>query len=167
VEVHLPASDFRSLVVGADELVPVSVAGHDGRPLHELPGTRDHPAHYLAYAETSAIGRAVDKMLSRREEASHLEKVFVSHLAAVLESMVRDGRGLAWLPASQVRDDLAAGRLALAGDDSWTIPIEIRLYRSVHALPSKSEEFWKAAVAMQRNGDGEPESEVEAKSASR
>jgi DNA-binding transcriptional LysR family regulator len=147
VEIGLPANDFRSVVVGVDRLVPVSALGTDGRALHRLPGTRQDPVHYLAYAETSAIGRAVDKMLSRREEPSHLEKVFVSHLAAVLESMVRDGRGLAWLPASQVKEDLASGRLALAGDDSWSIPIEIRLYRSTDALPPKSEEFWSAVVS--------------------
>jgi DNA-binding transcriptional LysR family regulator len=147
VEVGLPANDFRSVVVGVDRLLPVSALGTDGQALHRLPGTRQDPVHYLAYAETSAIGRAVDKMLSRREEPSHLEKVFVSHLAAVLESMVRDGRGLAWLPASQVKEDLASGRLALAGDDSWSIPIEVRLYRSTDALPPKSEEFWSAVVS--------------------
>jgi DNA-binding transcriptional LysR family regulator len=153
VDFHLPPGDFRSICVGVDELLPVSAADAEGRPTHCLPGSRLRPAHYLAYAETSAIGRAVENMLARREQPSWLERVFVSHLAAVLESMVRDGRGLAWLPASQVRDDLASGRMALAGDASWSIPIEIRLYRPVDALPPKSEEFWNAVVAMQAQGE--------------
>lgn len=147
VDLHLPANDFRSVVVGVDRLVPVSATDDRGRALHALPGTRQQPAHYLAYAETSAIGRAVEKMLAGRSEPAHLEQVFVSHLAAVLESMVRDGRGLAWLPASQVTDDLASGRLVLAGDESWALPIEIRLYRSNDALPPRSEEFWSAVVS--------------------
>lgn len=142
VELNLPPGEFLSIVVGVDRLVPVSAIGADGQPLHRLPGSRQNPTHYLAYAETSAIGRAVDKMLVRHAEQAQLERVFVSHLAAVLESMVRDGRGLAWLPVSQVKDDLASGRLALAGDSSWEIPIEIRLYRGNDPLPPRSEEFW-------------------------
>jgi LysR family transcriptional regulator, hypochlorite-specific transcription factor HypT len=157
VELNLPANDFRSIVVGVDRLVAVSAAEADGRAAHTLPGTRERPAHYLAYAETSAIGRAVEKMLARRADPAHLEQVFVSHLAAVLESMVRDGRGLAWLPASQVKDALASGRLVPAGDDSWSIPIEIRLYRSNDALPPKSEAFW-SAVAAEAQDAGEARS---------
>lgn len=158
VELSLPASDFTSIVVGVDRLLPVSAPGPGGAPAHALPGTRERPAHYLAYAETSAIGRAVERMLARRPDAAQLEQVFVSHLAAVLESMVRVGRGLAWLPESQIRDDLAAGRIVLAGDDSWNLPVEIRLYRSKDMLPPKSEEFWAAVCE---------ESGHEAKTASR
>ncbi|HSQ82507.1 MAG TPA: LysR family transcriptional regulator [Casimicrobiaceae bacterium] len=158
VEINLPPNDFRSVVVGVDRLLPVSAANPDGTPMHPLPGTRERPAHYLAYAETSAIGRATEKMLARRTEPAHLERVFVSHLAAVLESMTRSGRGMAWLLASQIEDDLASGRLVPAGDDSWSIPVEIRLYRSNDALPPKSEEFWSAVTSP---GEGE------AKSASR
>lgn len=161
VDLRLPANEFRSIVVGEDRLLPVSAPDANGRPAHALPGTREHPTHYLAYAETSAIGRAVEDMLARRVDPPHLERVFVSHLAAVLESMVRTGRGLAWLPANQIKDDLACGRLVVAGDDRWAIPIEIRLYRSNDGLPPKSEELW-AAVAPEEAGAGS-----EAKSALR
>lgn len=145
LDLGLPADGFTSVVVGTDHLLPVSVPDGDGRPLHQLPGSRGRPAHYLAYAPSSAIGRAVSHLLEHRVPRPHLEQVFVSHLAAVLESMVRAGRGLAWLPESQVREDLAAGRLAIAGDESWHVPLEIRLYRSRDCLPPKSEEFWSAA----------------------
>jgi DNA-binding transcriptional LysR family regulator len=107
-----------------------------------LPGSRERPVHFLAYAETSAIGRAVESMLSHRGDPAHLERVFVSHLAAVLESMVREGRGLAWLPESQVRADLREGRLVPAGEEAWAIPVEIRLFRPRDPLPPKPEEFW-------------------------
>jgi DNA-binding transcriptional LysR family regulator len=142
VEFNLPASDFTSISVGDDRLVPVSAPGPRGEPLHLLPGRRDQPIRLLAYAETSAIGRAVENMLARRSDPAHFERVFVSRLAAVLESMARQGHGLAWLPESQVIDDLNGGRLVLAGDETWVIPIEIRLFRSNEPLPPKSEEFW-------------------------
>jgi DNA-binding transcriptional LysR family regulator len=142
VEVRLPAQDFRSIVVGTDRLVPVSAPDAAGRPLHALPGTRERPTAYLAYADTSVIGRAVERMLARRPDPPWLEPVFVSHLAAVLESMARSGRGLAWLPASQIEADLMAGRFLPAGDERWAVPVEIRLYRPNDALPPKAEEFW-------------------------
>ena len=152
VDLHLPPNDFSSIVVGGDRLLPVSTPHEKGGVAHALPGTREQPAHYLAYAETSAIGRAVHHMLEQRPVRPQLEQVFVSHLAAVLESMVRAGRGLAWLPESQVKDDLSAGRLVVAGDESWTVPVEFRLFRPAHSLPPKSEEFWAAVVALEADG---------------
>jgi len=142
VEVPLPAQDFRSIVVGTDRLLPVSAPDAGGRARHALPGSRECPTPYLAYGDTSVIGRAVERMLARRADPAWLEPVFVSHLAAVLESMARSGRGLAWLPASQIETDLAAGRLVPAGDERWTVAVEIRLYRPNDPLPPKAEEFW-------------------------
>jgi DNA-binding transcriptional LysR family regulator len=146
VELNLPASDFTSIVVGDDRVLPVSAPGPDGEPLHLLPGRRERPVRFLAYAETSAIGRAVEKMLARRSGPARLERVFVSHLAAVLQSMAREGRGLAWLPENQVIDDLNGGRLVPAGDETWVIPIEIRLFRANEPLPPKCEEFWSHVI---------------------
>lgn len=149
VDLHLPADTFASIVVGSDRLLPVTVPDAHGQPMHALPGTRQHPAHYLAYAGTSAIGRAVEHLLEHCADKPQLEQVFVSHLAAVLESMVRAGRGLAWLPESQVKDDLRLGHLVVAGDERWVVPVEIRLFRPKDGLPPKSEEFWAAVVASQ------------------
>lgn len=149
VDLHLPADTFDSIAVGSDRLLPVSVPDEQGHPVHALPGTRSHPAHYLAYAGTSAIGRAVDHLLGHRAHKPHLEQVFVSHLAAVLDSMVRGGRGLAWLPESQVKEDLSKGTLVVAGDEQWVVPVEIRLFRPKDSLPPKSEAFWAAVVASQ------------------
>lgn len=146
VDLNLPATDFDSIVVGTDRLLPVCASDARGEPLHLLPGHRDRPVHVLAYAETSAIGRAVQKMLERRPDPAYLECVFVSHLAAVLASVAREGRGLAWLPESQVAEDLQSGRLVPAGDETWLIPIEIRLFRSHDPLPPKSEEFWSRVM---------------------
>lgn len=154
LDLRLPSDGFTSIVVGTDRLLPVSLPGEDGQPLHQLPGSRQRPAHYMAYAPSSAIGQAVTHLLEHRGPKLHLEQVFVSHLAAVLESMVRAGRGLAWLPESQVREDLASGRLAIAGDESWHVPLEIRLYRPQEPLPPKSEEFW-AAAREAANASGE------------
>lgn len=147
VDLRLPVDSFTSISVGTDQLIPVSIADETGPPVHKLPGSKGHSSAYLAYAGTSAIGRAVSHLLETRTDKAHLEEVFVSHLAAVLESMVRAGRGLAWLPLSHISEDLQQGRLVPAGDSSWIVPLDIRLYRSKDGLPPKSEEFWSAAQA--------------------
>ena len=145
VELGLPPDEFSSIIVGQDLVIPVSAPGDDGQALHSLEGAVKS-VRYLAYAETSAIGRAVDKMLAHRPASLHMERVFVSPLAAVLESMARAGRGLAWLPQSQVADDLASGKLLAVGGPQWTIPVEIRLFRPNDKLPSRSEKFWSLLV---------------------
>jgi hypothetical protein len=90
--------------------------------------------HYLAYSETSAIGRAVEHMLTHRV-TGHLDRVFVSHLAAVLKTMSGSGRGMAWLPESNIREELEKGALVPAGDAQMVhVPVEIRLFRSREPL---------------------------------
>ncbi len=144
IEINLPPVHFTSKVVGADRLLPVSLADDSGQPIDRLPGAEDDPVHYLAYAETSAIGRAVENMLAHAVTPIHLRRVFVSHLAGVLKSMIRDGRGLAWLPETNVSGELGAGGLVLAGGDEWVVPVEVSLFRSREPLPSMAEEFWAA-----------------------
>lgn len=152
VDLQLPADTFSSISVGKDRLVPVSVPDESGAPVHTLGGQRERPAHYLAYANTSAIGRAVDDLLEHCPNKPHLERVFVSDLAAVLLSMVRAGRGLAWLPESDIVDDLDRGALVMAGDARWVVPVEIGLFRLKEGLPHKAEEFWADVVTSQAAG---------------
>jgi DNA-binding transcriptional LysR family regulator len=78
-------------------------------------------------------------------EAPGREVVFTAHLATVLRSLALEGRGLAFLPASLVREDLAAGRLVAAGGARWPIALSVRLYRARGPLSPTAERFWAAA----------------------
>jgi DNA-binding transcriptional LysR family regulator len=142
VEMNLPPMHFTSKLVGTDRLLPVTLPDSAGSPLDKLPGTEDEPVHYLAYTETSAIGQAVEHMINNVEEPVYLDKVFVSQLAAVLKTLSREGRGMAWLPESNISDELASGSLVLAGGEKWFIPVEIRIFRSRERLPAMAEELW-------------------------
>ncbi|RWB74549.1 MAG: LysR family transcriptional regulator [Mesorhizobium sp.] len=142
VEMNLPPMHFTSKLVGTDRLLPVTLPDSAGSPLDKLPGTEDEPIHYLAYTETSAIGQAVEHMINNVEEPVYLDKVFVSQLAAVLKTLSREGRGMAWLPESNISDELASGSLVLAGGEKWFIPVEIRIFRSRERLPAMAEELW-------------------------
>jgi DNA-binding transcriptional LysR family regulator len=56
-------------------------------------------------------------------------------------------RGIAWLPATLVGDDIAAGRLAVAAADDWRIRLEVRLYREKANVGAAAERFWEAVSA--------------------
>lgn len=148
----LPAEHFVGKVVLRDRLVPVTLPDSAGQPIDKLPGTEEEPVHYLAYSETSAIGRVVERLIAEMDEPVHLTRVFVSHMAAVLKPMSTEGRGTAWLPESHIRKDLDEGTLVLAGGDKWFIPIDIRLIRSRDPLPTASEEFW-ALIDAEEDSD--------------
>jgi len=154
IAMNLPAEHFVGKVVLRDQLVPVTLPDSSGQPIDRLPGTEDEPVHYLAYTETSAIGRAVEQLIANMDEPVHLNRVFVSHMAAVLKPMSSEGRGTAWLPESHIRKDLDEGSLVLAGGEKWFIPIDIRLIRSRDPLPMASEEFWSLIETEEDSGWG-------------
>jgi DNA-binding transcriptional LysR family regulator len=71
--------------------------------------------------------------------------VFTAHHAVLLKTMAMEGRGVAWLPASLIAPELASGALTRAGDDRWTVPIEVRLFRPRAALSETAEALWRVA----------------------
>lgn len=143
VEMQLPEDRFTSIAVGEDRLMPVSAPDAEGRPIHRLPGSKEQRVDYLAYVGSAASGRAVDFLLKNHDRAPVLQRVFDSHLAGVLKSMAMQGRGVAWLPESEILPELETGALVLAGEESYIIPSEIRLFRSLEPLPRAAEEFWQ------------------------
>lgn len=133
---------FSSLAVGEDVLIPVSAADGAGAPRFALPGSIERPVPYVAYTKASGMGRIIEASRSLNGPAAWLAPAFSAHVATVIALMTRAGRGVAWLPISLVRDDLRRGILVRAGDESWDIPIEIRLYRHRARQSPKAEEFW-------------------------
>lgn len=140
----LDADAWRSARVGADSLVPVTQPDAHGRPRHDLSA---RGAAVLHYTDESGLGRILRAVLGRRLERSSPQTAFTAHAASVLRTMALDGRGLAWLPETLVRDDLALGRLVPAAGDDWRVPLEIRLYREREPLGKVAEAFWRGALA--------------------
>ena len=138
---RLEIGQFKSIVVGTDTLVPLSAPDGDGKPHWSLQG--GEPVPYLAYSAQSGLGRIVASH-SGSDRAFLLETIFTSHLAATLLSMARAGDGLAWLPRTLAEEDIAAGLLVEAGNQQFTIPIEIRLFRPVARQRQAVEAVWSA-----------------------
>jgi DNA-binding transcriptional LysR family regulator len=141
----LHADGFPSLKVGADVLVPVSVPGADGQPVHKLQGG-DTPVSLLTYSDESGLGRILRETRQEALEKTPTHTVFTAHLASVLKTMVMDARGMAWIPYSLVADEIGDGRLVAAASDEWRIDLEIRIFRSRGAMGKAAEALW-AAVA--------------------
>jgi DNA-binding transcriptional LysR family regulator len=136
---------YRSLFLGSDELIPVSAAAKNGQPVRRLcDASKSAPLLLLDYSDESGLGgilRAVHGPALGRLPVQH---VFTAHLASVLRTMVLDNRGVAWLPATLVSEDIPSGRLAVAASEDWCIRLEIRLYRDRTPLGPAGERFWEA-----------------------
>lgn len=141
----LVPQQFRSLQVGQDTLVPISVPVTAGgaAPLFELPGKPDVPLAHLAYRSESGMGRIFASAAPSLPQKPHLQHSFSSHIAKLLVTMALDGRGMAWSPLSLVADDLKSGRLVRAGSESWDIKMEIRIVRPRARQSAAAEQFWK------------------------
>jgi DNA-binding transcriptional LysR family regulator len=139
---RLETSQFKSIVVGADTLVPLSAPDRNNTPRWSLDG--EEPVKYLAYSAQSGLGRIVAARWGAKDRAAALDTVFTSHLAATLLSMARAGDGVAWLPRTLAEEDISAGLLVEAGNRELEIPIEIRLFRPVARQGQAAETVWAA-----------------------
>jgi DNA-binding transcriptional LysR family regulator len=140
---RLNADDFVSMRLGEDLLVPISAADENGHARYPLPGDPDSPIPYLAFSEESGMGRIVAAARAQRGRPAWLKPVFSSHMAIILKMFVTDGRGITWSPQSLVEGELAPnGKLTRAGDRSWDIPIEIRIFRARARQDAGAESFW-------------------------
>jgi LysR family transcriptional regulator, hypochlorite-specific transcription factor HypT len=144
VPAGLTPDAFASLVVGTDLLVPVSVPNASGAALWALPGSPEAPVRLLAYSGASGLGRILEANWRSGGEALSLDPVFTSPLAAALQTMARQGQGMAWLPRTMAAEDLASGRLVDAGGGSFSIEVQIRLFRPKRRQSNAAEAFWKA-----------------------
>ncbi len=150
---HHPAADlqlgvreFRCLTLGHDTLIPVSAPRRDDGELHEalhaLPGTADKPVNTLSYGDSSGLGRILSAVQLGQDQESWLNVGFTTHVATVIRAMCRDGQGMAFLPLNMIEEDLACGNLVRAGDPSWDVEVEIRLFRPRARQSPGAERFW-------------------------
>ena len=146
----LQAEGYPWLKIGEDMLVPVTAIGADGMPQHRLQKAAS-TVPLLTYSAGSGLGRILGESLQAALHDIPTQTVFTADLASVLRTMVLDGRGLAWLPESLIREDLAAGRLASAASPAWSIRLDIRLYRSRSAMGHAAQTLWNAVGQADTN----------------
>lgn len=144
----LDAAGCASCGIGDDALLPLAgrgVAVPDD-------GAGDAMPAVLGYSGESGLGRLLQALLGAELQPLRAGAQLSAHLASVLKTMVLEGRGVAWLPERLVRDELAAGRLAVVGPARWRLALQVRLYRQPQPLGPAGEAFWQAAVGAAAAG---------------
>jgi DNA-binding transcriptional LysR family regulator len=142
VKTRLLSPEFAFTGVGEDRLVPVSAPDASGQPQHRIDGDAHEPLPVLAYSPASGLGQIMRDQLPAAFDAQRFRPVMTSHHAVLLKTMALEGRGVAWLPHSLVRDEMADGRLLEAAGPEWRVPLEIRLFRATAALAPAAEAVW-------------------------
>jgi len=127
---QLAPERYEMLTLGQETLAPFARADAEGRPLWRLPGTASAPVPFLSYASGAYMARLVEHLLKGAPQPPYLDLVYETDMAESLKVMALEGHGLAFLPASSVRKDVRAKRLAPAGDaGAWELTMDVRLVR--------------------------------------
>lgn len=111
---QLDRDRYETLVLGHEKISPFSRPGPDGSPFYALPASAGHPLPYLGYAPGVYLGRLVDLLILQSSTPLHLDRVYEMDMAEGLKAMAVEGHGLAFLPESTTRDEVAAGKLVSA-----------------------------------------------------
>lgn len=128
---QLDADRHEMVRLGQEVIAPYVKPDELGRPLWKLPGRIDQPLPYLGYAPGAYLGQVVDFILKQSGTAIHLDRVYETDMAEGLKAMALEGHGVAFLPQSAVRNELAAGKLvsAASADLDLHAALEVRAYR--------------------------------------
>jgi DNA-binding transcriptional LysR family regulator len=127
-------SDFRSIRLGEDVLLPVATPGLlSDESAGALP--------QLCFTADSGMGRILSAAWAAAGREPPSNPIFTSHLASVLTAMARDGRASPGPRKVWSRTIWqAAGWYAPAPDDD--VPIEIRLWRPKARQSAAAEALW-------------------------
>jgi DNA-binding transcriptional LysR family regulator len=140
VPTFLPEKHFVFKTIGSECLIPV--VGSAAYIEKEEAGKVSLP--FLKFSGESALGRILDLQLPKIADGLSLEVVFESHLSPVLLSMVMESKGIAWLPQSIIESDMRSGSVRRAFDESFDVPLDIRLYRPNGDMGVYVERFWES-----------------------
>jgi len=133
---------FEYQIVCEEVLVPVSAVDDQQEPVFKLPGQKRQPLPYISYHPSSFLRPLIDQALSNGLEPPHLTTVNENMLSVSVKAMIKEGFGIGWLPSRLINESVNYGQLAIAGDDRWHIPLQIRLYRLRDNHRSQLDTFW-------------------------
>jgi LysR family transcriptional regulator, hypochlorite-specific transcription factor HypT len=145
---QLSPDRYEMLTLGQETLAPFSRADAEGRPLWRLPGNASGQLPFLSYASGAYMARLVEHILKAAPQAAQLDLVYETDMAESLKAMALEGHGLAFLPASSVKKDVRAKRLASAGDaGAWSLTMDVRIVRerpaSARAMKPGATALWQ------------------------
>jgi DNA-binding transcriptional LysR family regulator len=126
--------DGPSVLIGADQLIPVCKPSDSGRPIFAF-DIEGFKVPFLQFGHTAPIADHLTPLLRQHGLYERLHTIYENSMAGALRIRARAGDGVAWLPKSLVQPDLDAGLLVQTGEPDWTVDLSIRLFR--HEAHSK------------------------------
>lgn len=144
VAMNLESERFEVLGLARERVLPVSAPGRDGQPLHRI--RPDSVLRYLSYGNSSFFASALSELLAERPLALNI--MATNPMSVGLRSLALVGNGLAWLPESLVRRDIAEGRLVPGGGEDWEFGVDIVLCRSLQNRRLVVDRVWETACAL-------------------
>lgn len=150
-QVRLPIDDnkFSYTTVGKETLIPVTVPRvNTQEPSFALPGSPESPVPFVAYTHDSLFGKTIDQLMQDKEHRCYLSRRYENAFSHILKSMVVERFGFAWLPKSSILANLKEGKLCRAGDESWDIEYDIRLYYHHAACSVREQAIMETSVEM-------------------
>lgn len=145
--VKLDAGVYQMISLGEERLLPYTKPDKTGQPMFKLPGESGHPVPYLAYSPNAYFARMVDLLLLSAPSSYFMDKRYETDMAEALKAMAITGLGIAWLPDSAVKREIADGKLVQAGGAEWGEQMQILLYRRKGATKSTVETLWQLVSA--------------------
>lgn len=140
----VPGLDYSMLEhkdVKNELLLPVAQKALAQRLRLNLPGTASEPIPYLAYERNTFLASVVEQTIARRKV--HLDLRYMDGLVEAIKCRLMDGGGMAWMPESSIKEELAEGELVCIGPSSWAAKLTLTLYCAPDRLEGTSREVWE------------------------
>ncbi|WP_111636636.1 LysR family transcriptional regulator [Marinomonas shanghaiensis] len=139
----LDDEQYEHLVIAEETLIPCSATDNTGQAKFMLPGLKRKPLPYIGYYENSFLQPVIHHHLQRQRDIPQLQTLSENYHSVSIKAMVKEGYGIGWIPRRLMLDTLNYGKVALAGEANWNIPLEIRLYRSRFNQNPNLTQFWE------------------------
>jgi len=134
---------FDCLPVARENIVPISALDSRGRARFRLSaGTQ--PIPWLTFARSLALRSVLARHLAALPVTPTLKPVYQSDSYESIMALALRGVGLAWLPYRLVQDEISRGGLAVVGDSTWQVSVDIALYRQRHHAHPVLDVLWSA-----------------------
>lgn len=139
----LDNENYEYLTIATETLIPYSTKDEDGAAKYQLPGSKRRPIPFVGYTKNSFLQPVISHHLQRQRQIVHLQTLSENLHSVSIKAMIKEGFGIGWLPARLMADNLEYGKVAIAGDQEWHIPLEIRLYKSKFNQSTNVMKLWQ------------------------
>ncbi|HEY9278905.1 MAG TPA: LysR family transcriptional regulator [Eoetvoesiella sp.] len=145
LSVPITTNSYQYLSLSADKLVPVCLNNGQQSSAHYNLEDELTPIPHITYFDSLSLQQIINDHLRSGNYA--LNQIAHCDSVEVARSLVKKGRGIAWLPWSIVSTDCESGLFKILGSRHNEIPFEVRLYRPKRKLPIAAELAWKRTIS--------------------